>query len=69
MFNLHLKAIKVYAWTIYSNMREERVLGFFGIFLQPFQEKTVLLFSELRTMYRGFGDLSVILISVKDNSL
>lgn len=50
-------------------MREERVLGFFGIFLQPFQEKTVLLFSELRTMYRGFGDLSVILISVKDNSL
>lgn len=50
-------------------MREERVLGFFGIFLQPFQEKTVLLFSELiRTMYRGFGDLSVILISVKDNS-
>lgn len=42
--------------------------GFFGIFLQPFQEKTVLLFSELRTMYRGFGDLSVILISVKDNS-
>lgn len=51
-------------------MREERVLGFFGIFLQPFQEKkqSYILFSELRTMYRGFEDLSVILISVKDNS-
>lgn len=41
MFNLHLKAIKVYARAIYSNMREERVLGFF--FLEssysPFKKK------------------------------
>lgn len=49
-------------------MREERVLGFLESSYSPFKKKTVLLFSELRTMYRGFGDLSVILISVKDNS-
>lgn len=32
------------------------------------KKQSYILFSELRTMYRGFGDLSVILISVKDNS-
>lgn len=40
MFNLHLKAIKVYAWAIYSNMREEQVLGFFlESSYSPFKKK------------------------------
>lgn len=39
MFNLHLKAIKVYAWAIHSNMREERVLGFLESSYSPFKKK------------------------------
>lgn len=60
MFNLHLKAIKVYAWTIYSNMREKRVLGFFGIFLQPFQEKNSLI--VLRIIEQCIEDLEIYLL-------